>query len=162
MQLDFFPWHEGYKNQRNTGRKCLRSENQAKSLPYLSGSRPKRWSRLKAPIFNIGTPMIESLATELPIPISICISSYRSVLSAPPLDNGWFNSVEVRHLVNSPASVVWRVSHSLVSDCNSRQESYPRKLLFERWHWESVSRLRHWEQLTAIITRLIDGEPGSP
>ncbi|GER51470.1 WD domain [Striga asiatica] len=25
------------------------------------------------------------------------------LLSAPPLDNGWFNSVEVRHLVNSPA-----------------------------------------------------------
>lgn len=130
--IDAIGFLSGYKNQRNTGRKCLRSENQAKSLPYLS-----------APILNIGTPMIESLATELPIPISICISSYRSVLSAPPLDNGWFNSVEVRHLVNSPASVVWRVSNSLVSDCNSRQESYPWKLLFERWHWESVSRLRH-------------------
>jgi len=40
---------------------------------------------------------------ELLIPISI--PSYRSVLSSSPLDNGWLNSLEVRHLVNSRAPV---------------------------------------------------------
>ncbi|KAL9324944.1 hypothetical protein ACSQ67_005589 [Phaseolus vulgaris] len=70
---------------------------------------------------------------ELLIPISI--PSYRSVLFSSPLDNSWLNSLEVRHLVKSPAPF----SDSIFSDC--RQESYLLILLFERWNWESVLRL---------------------